>query len=216
MTGRAPIVCLEGPSAAGKTTLARELERAHGAAVVPELDATGAPPIQGSTEWFLERHVAQWRRATELRTQAPLVVLDGDPFKGIWYNWMHAEAGWAGPEVMGPLYRERVARGDLDFPDLYLYLDASEAQLRARKEGDATRRRGGFEGNVRKAEAQRRYFTALRAAAPHRVAILDTSDRASLPGAAMARVSAIPAEPRREGELLDAMMEWVRAHPPGD
>jgi hypothetical protein len=194
----------------------RALAEHSGAAVVPELDAGGAPPIGAATGWFVERHVEQWRRALQLRDDAPLVVMDGDPFKGLWYNWMHAEAGWAGIEVSGPLYRERVRRGELSFPDLYLYLDASEAELRARKEGDSTRRRGGFEGNVRKVEPQRRYFTALRDAAPDRVAILDTTERATLVDRVMALVSMLAVPARSSTDLLEAMIGWVETHDPGE
>jgi hypothetical protein len=216
VTRLAPIVCIEGPSAVGKTTLAHALAAPHGAVVVPELDATGAPPIESAAEWFLDRHVEKWRLALDLRATAPLVVLDGDPFKGLWYNWMHAEAGWAGIEVTGPLYRDRVRRGELSFPDLYVYLDASEAQLRARKEGDAARRRGGFEGNVRKVEPQRRYFTAMRAAAPDRVAILDTDVRDSLARRVVGLVAALPPHRLPAEPLLEAMIEWVGRHAPDD
>ena len=182
--------------------------------IVPELDATGAPPIESAEPWFTDRHAELWRRARALAATAPYVVMDGDPMKGLWYNWMHAEAGWPQPDVLGPLYRARVVRGELGFPDLYVYLDASDAQLRARKEGDATRKRRGFEGNVRMVEPQRRYFEALRAAAPRRVAILDTGDRESLPGRVDALLAALPPEPPRSDELLEAMIEWVGGHPP--
>ncbi len=73
---RSPILCLEGVSAAGKTTLARALAAEFGAAVVPELDATGAPPAASAEPWFTERHAERWRRACALRAGAPLVVMD--------------------------------------------------------------------------------------------------------------------------------------------
>ena len=38
------VVCIEGPSAVGKSTLAAALARDCGAAFVPELDASAAPP----------------------------------------------------------------------------------------------------------------------------------------------------------------------------
>src|SRR5215213_9800231 len=99
------IICLEGPSAVGKTTLAETLARECGAAVVPELDASGAPPAGSSAAWFAERHAAQWRRARELAAGAPFAVLDGDPSQGLWYNWVYAGEGWEGLETVAPLYR---------------------------------------------------------------------------------------------------------------
>lgn len=45
-SGGAPrVLCLKGLSAVGKTTLAAALARECGAAVVPELDASGAPAV---------------------------------------------------------------------------------------------------------------------------------------------------------------------------
>jgi hypothetical protein len=106
------ILCVEGASAAGKTTLADALAREAGATNVPELDATGAPPVAESAAWYVERHVEQWQRARAAAAVAPLVVLDGDPFKGLWYNWVFGDAGWPGVDVVAPLYQRHVARGD--------------------------------------------------------------------------------------------------------
>jgi deoxyadenosine/deoxycytidine kinase len=59
-SGSAPrVLCLEGPSAVGKITLAAALARECGAVVVPELDASGAPAVGRSAAWFVERHAAQ-------------------------------------------------------------------------------------------------------------------------------------------------------------
>jgi hypothetical protein len=213
-TGSAPVICLEGVSAVGKTTLARALAAECGAAVVPELDGTGAPPIASAEPWFTERHAERWRQARALRAGAPFVVVDCDPLKGLWYNWMHAEQGWPDVDVVGPLYREHVQRGSLGFPDLYVFLDATEAQLWARREGDATRTRGGFASHLRTRAAHRRYFAALQEAAPERVAFVDTHDRTTLMDRVAALVPALPSGPPDSHDLLERMIAWVRTHTP--
>lgn len=211
---RARIVCLEGPSAAGKSSLAAALAREAGAAVVPELDAAGAPPVAESAPWFVDRHAARWRRARALAAAAPLVVLDGDPFKGLWYNPAFAEAGWPGVDVLGPLYRAHLAGGTLAFPDLYVVLVATDAQLRARRAGDPTRTRRNFEAHLRLVEPQRRYFDELRAADPARVLLLDTGARDALPGAVRDAVAQLPPGAPDSARLLARMAAYVSTRAP--
>ena len=198
----------------GKTTLAAALARETGAAVVPEPDAAGAPPIPESAAWFLERHAAQWQRARALTATAPLVVIDGDPFKGLWFNWVYAEAGWPGVDVLEPLYRAHLARGTLACPDLYVVLGATEAQLRERRAGDLTRTRRNFDRHLRLVAPQQRYFTALKAADPARVLLLDASARAALPGAVREALAHLPAGAPDSARLLAHMAAYVATHEP--
>lgn len=211
---RAPIVCLEGLTAVGKTTLAAELAVVAGAAVVPELDASGAPPIPRSAAWFVDRHAEQWRAARALAARAPLVVVDCDPFKGLWYNPVYADQGWPGVDVQAPLYRAHVARGTLAFPDLYVVLGAAEAQLRARRAGDPTRSRRNFEAHLRLVVPHRHYYQTLRAADPARVLLLDTSARDTLAPAVLAAVQRLPPGPPDSARLFEHMARWVP--PPAD
>jgi hypothetical protein len=213
--GTAPIVvCLEGPSAVGKTTLAGVLARECGAAVVPELDASGAPPPRRSAAWFVERHAAQWRLAGEAACGAPFAVLDGDPFKGLWYNWVYSGEGWEGVETVAPLYRAQIKRGVLAFPDLYVVLAATEEQLRERRAGDPTRSRRNFEKHLRMANPLLRYFGALRKAAPARVAIVETSLRGALVNQVVRALHSCPPGPPDSLRLLDHMADWLRSHSP--
>ena len=212
----AMILCVEGASAAGKTTLAEALAREAGATIVPELDATGAPPVAESAAWYVERHVEQWQRARAAAAVAPLVVLDGDPFKGLWYNWVFGDAGWPGVGVVAPLYQRHVERGALAFPDLYIVLEASEAQLRQRRDDDATRSRQNCEAHLRLVRPQRRYFAALADADPTRVLLLDTGRREELVGAVMARLGASRGEQVNAGALLDHMIGWITTHAPNE
>lgn len=177
---RPRVLCLEGPSAVGKTTLAAALTRECGAVVVPELDGSGAPPPGSSAAWFVERHAEQWRLARRLAAAAPFAVLDGDPFKGLWYNRVYADEGWEGVETVAPLYRAQVEAGALAFPDLYVVLTAPEEELRRRRDGDASRSRRNFEKHLRLAAPLLRYFGALREAAPGRVVTVKTDLRDEL------------------------------------
>ena len=206
------IVCLEGPSAAGKTTLAWALHSAHGAVVIPELVATDAPPPAQAEPWFSDRHAERWQDARAAAASAPFAVIDCDPLKGLWYNGMHAHVGWPPIDVVEPLYRARIERGVLAFPDLYIYLDATEAQLRQRRADDPTRQRRGFAKNLATVGPQRAYFSALADADPGRVAMLDTTTRASLVDRVMELVDAPRPVRADDLTLLTTMARWVRDH----
>ena len=211
-----PVVCLEGPSAVGKTTLLTALARECGAMVVPELSAGPPPPVGASAAWFVERHAEQWRRARDGAAGRPFAVLDGDPFKGLWYNWIYAGEGWEGVDAVAPLYRAAIESDALAFPDLYVILTATEAQLRERRAGDAARGRRGFEKHLRMLDPQRAYFAALRSAAPSRVAILDTSDQVTLVARVLESIRHLPPAPPDSLALLDHVAAWLRAHPDAD
>lgn len=207
------VVCIEGPSAVGKTTLAAALARECGAAVVPELDASGAPPVGRSAAWFVERHAEQWRLARELAAAAPFAVLDGDPFKGLWYNRVYASDGWEGVETVAPLYRAQVERGALDFPDLYVALTAAEEELRRRRAADASRPRRNFEKHLRLAGPLRRYFGELSEAAPGRVLIIETNRQDELVGKVSEAIRSLPPGTPDSLRLLNHMASWLGSRP---
>lgn len=116
------IVCLEGPSAVGKTTLAAALARECGAAVIPELDGSEIPAITESATWFMDRHAALWQQARVRASSSSFVVLDGDPFKGLWYNLVYSADSWPRLETVAPLYQSHLERGTIAIPVLYVVL----------------------------------------------------------------------------------------------
>lgn len=206
-----PIVCFEGPSAVGKTTVAAALA-AEGAHVVPEVNVLFERPADEAPGWYFERQVDRWALAVEAARGHPLVVLDGDPFQPLWYNWAYGFAGWQGLDFMEAFYRPRLVRGELGFPDLYVVFGADERVLRERRDSDPARRRRGFETHLRFIEPQRRYFRAMRELSPDRVRFLEARDVAASARAMAAAAREAP--PGEEAvELFDRMVGWLREHP---
>ena len=208
---RMAILCLDGPSAVGKTSTSAALA-ATGAHVVPEANVLFARPADAAPEWYLERQVERWSLASTAAREHDLVVLDGDPFHPLWYDWSYGYVGWQPLERLEAFYRPRIGRGEIGWPDRYVLLGASEAVLRQRKAADARRCRRGFDTHLRFIEPQRRYFRAMESFSPGRVrfheagVLQDTVDAVRF-----AARGAVP-EPHPL-ELFDRMVDWLRRSP---
>jgi hypothetical protein len=205
-----PILCLEGPSAVGKTTTAAALQ---GAYVVPEVNLLFVRPAEAGAGWYLERQVDRWAIAAWRSAHHPLCVLDGDPLQPLWYNWIHGFERWEDLDALEAFFRPRLMRGELAFPELYVVLGTSAEQLRRRQEGDAARRRRGFDAHLRLVEPQRRYFQAMNGFAPGLVRFVDAEDADET----VRSVAAAARDARavdRPVALFDQMVRWLRDNRP--
>jgi len=209
-----PIVCLEGPSAVGKTTTAAALAASGDVYVVAETNVLFARPAEETPTWYLERQVERWTMATLATDHFPLVVLDGDPFQPLWYNAAYGYRGLQSLDVLEGFYRRHVARGTLGFPDRYVLLGASESQLRAQKAGDRTRGRRHFKQHLEFIDLQRRYFEHMERRAPGRVRFVEAARVEARAAAVRDGVRAAPTVPTPL-TLFDALIAWLRAHPLG-
>jgi hypothetical protein len=177
--------------------------------VVPDVPALFERPTEEDPDWYFERQVDRWRLAKGHRTDE-FVVLDGDPFQPLWYNWAYGFVGWQPLEHLEDFYRPHVARGDIDFPDFYVFFSASVDTLRARKEGDAGRRRRNFEQHLRFVEPQRRYFEALDDIVPGMVIPITAMPVAQSVERIREAVGQIPPRPPAT-EILAKLIAWLRA-----
>ena len=204
------IVCFEGPSAVGKTTTARAFGTSRSAEVIPEVAYLFERPADEPATWYFERQVDRWRLALRHSTEGD-VVLDGDPFQPLWYNWAYDFDGWHSLEQLKSFYRPRVARNELAFPDLYVLFTASLDALRQRKLNDPERNRRNFEHHLRLVEPQQRYFAALEQLAPGLVMIA-SSTSIDENVSAVGRALRSPRAQRPDGlALFDGLVSWLRA-----
>lgn len=210
-----PIICFEGASGVGKTTTANAFKVICGAFVVPEVNLlfTRPRPEDEPADWYLERQVERSAIAQKQNGSHHLVILDGDPFQPLWYNWAYNYVKWQDLNFMEQFYKPRVQNKTIWFPDLYVIFSTSEVELRRRRENDGARKRRGFETHLRMIEPQRRYFQAMHAFSPPRVLFLE-AETIETNMEFIQRNGPALAEHNGNGsaELFDKMIEWLRGN----
>jgi hypothetical protein len=165
------IVVVEGPSGAGKTTWSRT----HGGRfalleALPDHSTVPSEP-EAQARFWVDRNVARWRDVLAREREDGLVVVDVDPFKlhYVWTLWRTGQASTREWELQREASRAAFSAGDYALADVYLVSDIDEATLRARREADTTRTRGGFERHVRLREPLLRWYRAIDDLEPGRV-----------------------------------------------
>ncbi|HAJ58898.1 MAG TPA: hypothetical protein DCP31_06250 [Cyanobacteria bacterium UBA8543] len=171
-----PLICLEGPSAVGKTTTGKALAEQYTAYVVPEVNQLFERPTPEPTYWYFERQVERWALAQEKLETHEVVVLDGDVFQPLWYNWSFNFVDWQPLSVMRDFYRQHLVNQTIGFPDGYILLSTNESELLQRKVNDPTRTRSGFTKNLQVIEPQKRYFQAMNSKIPGLVQVIESTN----------------------------------------
>ena len=203
------IIVVEGISAAGKTTFARQFGEGLW---LPEIEAKGqrpeadAPLIEHARFWA-GHNAMRFQMAMQIEAKHGIVICDTDPMK-FHYSWCMERAGFHWPdkfETAVPVVRETIRERQLGFADLYLVKQIEPAMARAQKDGDATRTRGNFEQHLALQPHLVAWFGALSEALPGHV-------RWGLPAkdALLAEIKekAPEASPRRfDVSVFDALLE---------
>jgi hypothetical protein len=165
------IIVVEGPSGAGKTTWCRT----HGGrfALLEEVPDHSTVPTEpeAAARFWVERNVARWAQVRNREDRDGLVVVDVDPFKlhYVWTLWRTGQVPKAEWDLQREASRRAFSAGEYALADLYLVSDIDETSLRARRDADTTRTRGGFERHVRLRDSLLRWYRAIDELEPGRV-----------------------------------------------
>lgn len=167
------IIVLEGISAAGKTTFARQFGEAHH---VPEFPDQGvAPgkddPAEIHAAYWVEHNARRFEAALAVEREHGFAICDTEPFKSH-FDWCMARAGSKPFDIFDaavPLAREAITAQRLGFGNRYYVKRIVPEVARAQKEGDATRSRRNFEQHLALQPHLMDWFEALAKALPGRV-----------------------------------------------
>ncbi|MEM6297614.1 MAG: chloramphenicol acetyltransferase [Bacteroidota bacterium] len=151
------IICFEGPSGIGKTTMSNLLSERY--AAVPEVNLLFERSENEPKYWYYEKQLERYELCTSSGKSS---ILDGDIFQPIWYNWVCGyPSNFVGKEETHAFYAEKIKADKIKFPDLYVIFNVEEKELRARKERDKTRRRRNFEKHLKIIEPLKSYYRFL-------------------------------------------------------
>lgn len=154
-----PIICLEGASGVRKSSTCQMLQKHYNASIIPEVNMLFKRPLNASKSWYFERQVDRWQIAQEKQINNEIVVLDGDIFQPLWYNWSYDfQIYGQSLEFIENFYHAEIKNGNIYFPDGYFLLFTDTTELRRRKENDLNRSRSNFEEHLLMIEPQKRYF----------------------------------------------------------
>jgi len=152
-----PIICFEGPSGIGKTTMSTLFSADYN--IVPEVNLLFTRTDKEPKYWYLERQLERYELCKESKKPS---ILDGDIFQPIWYNWVcNYPSEFLSKKETHDFYKAKLSAGSITFPDVYIIFHVEEKELWRRKEQDKTRQRRNFEKHLKIIEPLKGYYRFL-------------------------------------------------------
>jgi deoxyadenosine/deoxycytidine kinase len=143
------LICFEGPSAIGKTTLCQTFAQDYN--IIPEANVLFPTDPSKYLQYQLQRY------ALAAHAGKPS-ILDGDIFQPLWYNWTYKDTNL---EAIFRFYRTSISLSQIRFPHCYILFYTDLEELKRRKEHDTTRQRRNFDKHLALIKSQQEYFTFI-------------------------------------------------------
>ncbi|HAS44795.1 MAG TPA: chloramphenicol acetyltransferase [Microscillaceae bacterium] len=198
------LICFEGPSAVGKTTLSQSLSTDF--QVIPEANQLFIRPENEPRLWYYHKQVERYQMGVQAKRP---VILDGDIFQPLWYNWTYDyPETFPSQKETHQFFQDNIAQEKMAFPDLYIIFKATHEQLRQRKQKDPTRTRRHFEKHLQLIESQQRYFQYLKSIGMA-VAFVEYNDFDITRNQVLSIIAAHKVAPRSHTEDFQKIIGWL-------
>lgn len=199
------IVCFEGPSAVGKSSLGKLLSDQH--LIVPEVNLLFKGETPNSKFWYYKKQIERYQIC--LKTNQ-LSILDGDPFQPLWYNWIYGfPKQFPNFEETATFYAKQISLEQLRFPDLYIIFETSLDNLYQRKERDKFRKRRNFEKHLKLIEPQKKYFKFLQEETTVEVKFVDLMDLQTAREEVLALIEATKKQEQNPSDVFEKIKNWI-------
>jgi len=211
------IVALEGALATGKSTIAAYAEDKYGGFCIEEVKEIFDRPKSEPQNWYYERQLDRLLGAKTAELEHDLVMLSGDPYQPVWFNWMFPDWGFEPWQVVLRFFSERQDLGLI--PDFFGFTHVEEDERYKRLIARELAR--GHDRELAEAKHARyqpmtavirAYFESLESTFPGFVVMLETSD---LEQSTKEIRSHRPNTPDSH-QLFSFMEDWFSTHKPGD
>lgn len=204
------IICLEGASAVGKTTTSKEIERKANACMIPEVNFLFDRPKKESNTWYLECQIERWQMAQEKLKTYQTVILDGDVFQPLSYNWcFDFQIFNQSLDLIAEFYQKEIQAGRIGFPDKYFYLHTNKTNLKYRKENDQKRERNNFYYHLDIIKAHQRYYETLNQFVSNYVKTLEATTLNNNVTTILHQAPSSPIKIKSE-KLLQNVTKWLK------
>ena len=140
--------------------------------------------------------------------------MDGDVFQPMWYNWIYDyPAVHLSAEETHNFYRDKIRKGLLRFPDLYIVFQVEEKELRRRKDADKTRRRRNFEKHLQLIQPQLQYFKFLQQHTDLAVEFMDYDDLNKTKRGVSLLIKQTNSKEKNDLQIFEKLCEWLDKNP---